>query len=164
MRWSSLSNCGGNCYVVTGCKGTEVGKCGYQSYAEGCELLIIWVHMTYISVIWLQIVYILVCVLCTVCILCTEGRQYAQFRKFANCCVITVRRAAKVGWCWTGRETEVDRWGDWNYSERRFGTRLDADWCGVVLNTVIPWYMRTAHSAAETVIPWYMSIWIFRTL
>ena len=53
--------------MVTGCKGSEVGKCGYQSYAERCELLIIRVHMTYISVIWLQTVYILVCVLCTVC-------------------------------------------------------------------------------------------------
>jgi len=36
--------------------------------------LIIRVHMTYISVIWLQTVCISVCVLCTVCILRTEGR------------------------------------------------------------------------------------------
>ena len=112
MRWLSLSNCDGNCCVVTGCKGTEVGKCGYKSYADRCEFLIIRVHMTYISVICLQTVYILVCVLCTVCILRTEGMQYAQFWKYANCYVITARGAAKVGWCWTGRETEVDRWGD----------------------------------------------------
>ena len=79
MRCLSVSNCGGNCCVVTGCKGTEVGKCGYQSYAERCELSIIRVHMTYISVRWLQTVYILVCVLCTVCILHTERLHVREF-------------------------------------------------------------------------------------
>jgi len=138
MRCLSVSNCGGNCCVVTGCKGTEVGKCGYQSYAERCELLIIRVHMTYISVRWLQTVYILVCVLCTVCILRTEGRQYAQFWKHANCCVITARRAASVGWCWTGRETEVDRWGDCNMHSLGLDQSL--------INVAFAYYVRKAGS------------------
>ena len=103
-----------------------------------CELLIIRVHMTYISERWLQTVYILVCVLCTVCILCTEGRQYAQFWKYANCCVITARRAASVGWCWTGRETEVDRWGDCNMHSLGLDQSL--------INMAFAYYVRKAGS------------------
>ena len=103
----------------------------WQYYIKRCELLIIPVHMTYISVRWLQTVYILICVLCTVCILRTEGRQYAQFWKYANCCVFTARRAAKVGWCWTGRETEDDRWGDCNMHSLVLDQSLIRVWLNV---------------------------------